>query len=374
MKKCALIQRVSLLTTMHFLVDFICVFSVLFMYQTCIDWEYIVLTVLIYDCLAFLTQPLTGMLVDKHSTKKELQVLIMIAVIFAGLGVISCFENIALRLLIGYFGVFVGPVLLGLANSLFHVIGGKEILVINDKAKLGGIYVSSGAFGLGLGTFLATQLADAEMNIVSIISILSLLILITIAVLHWFLPTSNNEKDDQLNYKVVGATPIRIIILLISGICLAIGFRSLLGYAGSKESILDVPYAVLITAGCAVFGKALGGVLQDFFGPRIVIIISTVLGILSLVLPKEAALHPCIFIFSVNLLMPVTLDLIRRLLPRKEGLAFGLTAMFVLIGYLVFLPMQELTWLRILSVIITCITGVMLFIIDYHMRKKLCQM
>ena len=164
-----------------------------------------------------------------------------------------------------------------------------------------------------------------------------------------------------------------ISALIVIGICFAIAFRSLLGYSGQINP-LQSEYSILILAGCAVFGKAFGGVLQDFLGAKPVIIISTLLGIISLALPKEFNWAVIVFVLSVNLLMPVTLDAIRRFLPKKEGFAFGLTAAFVLIGYLLFLLINSISWLRVLSIILVCVTGITLFIIDMFMRKKLCEM
>ena len=51
------------------------------------------------------------------------------------------------------YGLPITSVLLGMGNSLFHVWGGKQVAVHtgNDIRSLG-VFVSTGAFGLAVGT------------------------------------------------------------------------------------------------------------------------------------------------------------------------------------------------------------------------------
>ena len=110
-----------------------------------------------YSVLAFVSQPLTGMMADGLKARHWLLVvsslLLTLAVAVASL--IALLMTEALKVMEGATGewlLMLVAVLLGAGNSLFHVWGGKQTVVFmgNDMRALG-VFVSTGALGLSVG-------------------------------------------------------------------------------------------------------------------------------------------------------------------------------------------------------------------------------
>ena len=125
---------------LHFLVDGLCLCC---LYLIAFPFSFPRLTgiFVVYNVLAFLTQPLTGLLADRmrdrHWMLLAAVVLLLAAVMMVTFGL--------------PFAGYLAPVLLGLGNSLFHVWGGKQVVLKagNDMRALG-LFVSTGAFGLAV--------------------------------------------------------------------------------------------------------------------------------------------------------------------------------------------------------------------------------
>ena len=117
---------------LHFLVDGLCVCS-LYLMVCPFDVSQFVSYFVLYNVLAFLTQPLTGYLVDRMEHKHWMLLSsILLLTLAVGLTTVSQrfsapTSNIAIS------------VLLGLGNSLFHVWGGQQVTVQtgNDIRSLG---------------------------------------------------------------------------------------------------------------------------------------------------------------------------------------------------------------------------------------------
>ncbi|MCM1131415.1 MAG: hypothetical protein NC310_04550 [Roseburia sp.] len=129
-------QRTFIYTLLHFVVDGICaslIFSKLYNgeYRTCL------IVFLVYNFLAFLSQPFVGILMDKYYKPK---VFLCISVLMLVLGYAFSFQFL------------ISSICLGIGNSFFHVCGGKDVTMKtkNDIISLG-VFVSTGAFGLMLG-------------------------------------------------------------------------------------------------------------------------------------------------------------------------------------------------------------------------------
>ena len=107
MKKSTIAIRLSILTTLHFLVDFICVFCVCYNHLCFSELAIAPYTILVYDCIAFLTQPLFGMLVDKNYSKKQLNSGLFLVAILVIFGAALSYENTLLGLLFSHGGIFI---------------------------------------------------------------------------------------------------------------------------------------------------------------------------------------------------------------------------------------------------------------------------
>ena len=127
-----------LFTILHFLVDGICAL-VIFSSLYDGDKTNALIIFLVYNIIAFCTQPFVGLLIDKYKNKERL--FLIISIISLMLGVIFKFQYI------------ISAILLGIGNSFFHVSGGKYVISkTNNNIVSLGVFVSTGALGLAIGT------------------------------------------------------------------------------------------------------------------------------------------------------------------------------------------------------------------------------
>ena len=125
---------------LHFLVDGLCLCC---LYLIAFPFSFPRLTgiFVVYNVLAFLTQPLTGLLADRM---RERHWMLLAAVVLMLVAVMTVTFGLP-------FAGYLAPVLLGIGNSLFHVWGGKQVVLKagNDMRAMG-LFVSTGAFGLAV--------------------------------------------------------------------------------------------------------------------------------------------------------------------------------------------------------------------------------
>ena len=136
-----------LCSVLHLLIDGLCV-CCLYLIASSFSVSHLVGIFLTYNILAFLTQPMTGLLADRMERKHWM---LFASVLLLTMAVLATSIVISFRVS-SAFGVMLVAILLGMGNSLFHVWGGKQVAVRtgNDMRALG-TFVSTGAFGLALG-------------------------------------------------------------------------------------------------------------------------------------------------------------------------------------------------------------------------------
>ena len=322
----------------HFLVDALCACSLYLLLGT---WAVanMLSVFILYNVLAFLTQPLTGWLADRIAHKQWLLLASMLLLTAAVL-VLTVFP---------LFGRGVGgesvliALLLGLGNSLFHVWGGQQVAVRsqNDIRALG-IFVSTGAFGLVVGMVFASW----PLLWVLLLGYCFLSTRYEVGVSRYEVRgtrcenTSNSEltqkeglSTSRTSYLVPRTSKKNTSkYLLLILILLFVAFRSSISAAftgglGTGETF------VLLAGFIAMLGKAFGGFLCRWtglwWGFAIMLAAVALSPLLGRGVGGEAGL------FFINCTMPVTLYLANRLLPGREGLSFGLLAAALMPGYLV---------------------------------------
>lgn len=271
--------------------------------------------ILIYNLLAFLSQPLTGLLADRLSHSHWLllwsALLLTVAVAVAMLPFRTEWALITVALL------------LGAGNSLFHVWGGKQTVIKtgNDIRALG-VFVSTGALGLAVGyVFCSWALLSAL-----------LLVFIGLSVLYvqWDDGVSQAVEDIRSNHPWL--TPLTIWTLVVM-LMLCVCYRSFAGEVFSK-GITKTQSLILIIGIVAMLGKMAGGWIVRWAGilPSVIVILA---GAALCFLFRENLVWVLLSgIFLMNCTMPITLYLANLLLPKREGLAFGLLAAALIPGYL----------------------------------------
>ena len=306
-------QLVGIGALLHFLVDGLCLCC---LYLIAFPFSFPRLTgiFVVYNILAFLTQPLTGLLADRmrdrHWMLLAAVVLLLAAVMMVTFGL--------------PFAGYLAPVLLGLGNSLFHVWGGKQVVLKagNDMRALG-LFVSTGAFGLAVAMVFFS---------------LSLLYIFLLALCLLAVAYLKLEQSDERVGGAVQDTPwssrvrqSRWLLLLV--VVAFVMFRSFMGESFTSAIVKD-NIVVLLIGLTAMLGKMAGGWMARRIG--ILLTLAAVLVVVSGCLLCRSSERAVMLtgLFAVNCTMPVTLYWANGLLKGREGLAFGLLAAALIPGYL----------------------------------------
>lgn len=297
-----------LFTIMHFLVDGICglvLFSTLLLN---IDNQSKIIILLVYNCLAFVSQPLFGFLIDLGENHEKYYLLGALILIY--LGVAFKYSSIT------------SAILLGLGNSIFHISGGKYVIDKSDNNIIDlGIFVSSGALGLAIGCNFSNEWIWP--TFLTPLAFIAMFVIMS--------EETTKIKNDKFKniYDQLSANEVFLLLILI---CIAVLIRLYLGSAVNYK--FEKTTLVLVLMGLAsTLGKALGGVIAKFIGINKTIIISMFISMLLLIFGNINVYASLIGIFFFNMSMPLTLYLANNVI-KKQGFAFGLLAAFLVPGYL----------------------------------------
>ena len=307
----------GLAAALHFMVDCLCLCS---LYVVTAGFDELIRYYIAYNVLAFLTQPLTGMMADGIRQRHWLLLASVILLVLATL-----LSSVSWSVYPSAFLLMTISVLLGLGNSLFHVWGGKETAVNtgNDIRALG-VFVSTGAFGLAVGTVLVSWALLYGLLIgISIVALLYLRI--DVKTLH---TEADADMAGAKEYSKLLAWGIVILVMLI------VAARSYIGQsfsAGQTKTAL----MVIVFGAVTMLGKMAGGWIVKWMGMTTAIILMLA-GIAVCFAFRNVSLGFVLAgLFSVNLTMPVTLYWANRMMKGREGLAFGLLAAALIPGYLI---------------------------------------
>ena len=245
-------------------------------------------------------------------------IVMLILAFLETIGVVSCNSEASVFLLV------VLSVLLGIGNSLFHVWGGKETAVRtgNDIRALG-VFVSTGAFGLAVGSvFLSRALMFGLLLGICILALAYLQIDAAKPI-----DTTEIESENKVYPKLLVWAVLILIMFIVGG-------RSFLGESFTK--VIDkTPMVVLLIGALTMMGKMAGGWLVKWMGMLTSVIILVAGVIVCLVARGNHIGIALAGLFMVNCTMPITLYWANVMLKGREGLAFGLLAASLIPGYLI---------------------------------------
>ena len=308
----------GLAAALHFCVDGLCL-CCLYLVTTGIQdlLKYFV----VYNVLAFLTQPLTGMLADGVKQRHWILLTSIIMLILAVLETICVMPYCSAASVVM---LMVLSVLLGIGNSLFHVWGGKETAVRtgNDIRALG-VFVSTGAFGLAVGSVFLSRALILCMLIGICILALAYLLIDTARPID----TTETDSESKAYPKILVWAVLILIMLIVAG-------RSFLGE--SFTGVIDkTPMVVLLIGALTMMGKMAGGWLVKWMG-MVTSVIILVAGVIVCLVARGNHIGIALAgLFMVNCTMPITLYWANVMLKGREGLAFGLLAASLIPGYLI---------------------------------------
>ena len=311
------LATILLCSVLHLLVDGLCV-CCLYLIASSFSALHLVGIFLTYNILAFLTQPLTGLWAD---CMKHRHWMLLASVLLLTVAVLVTSIVVSFRL--STVGMMVVPILLGMGNSLFHVWGGKQVAVTtgNDMRALGA-FVSTGAFGLALGiVFFSWPL---------LYTVLLTICVLSTAYMHMDLKagiTAINSQEVECRFGKLFIWMSLLVLMLV------VMLRSFVGETFSGE-ISRTSSMVLLIGLLSMLGKMAGGWLAHHLGIIRMLALVIVLVLVCLVFRSQEMVIALVGLFAVNCTMPVTLYLANVVLPKREGLAFGLLAAALIPGYL----------------------------------------
>lgn len=292
----------------HFIVEVVC-----FYYLSVVtnNSSFIWLIPFIYDGLAFVPQGVIGYLVDKY---KKLNV-----------GYIGIFLLIISYLIFGLtnLSIYISLILLCFGNAFLH-IGGAESTIRYSDGRLSpvSIFVAGGSFGVITGKILANFSLNPLIMLVLIISVIPCLLLVDSY-------SSECIKNKSFNYVKKNINSGLVIIIAIFVIIV----RGYMGY-GIPTTWNKTLFQTVLFYFTMGIGKALGGILSDYFGIKKVAIFSVLLSISFLCFGDNIMVISLIGIMFFSMTMAITLGILVSVLKNAPGLAFGLTTIGLFLGTL----------------------------------------
>ena len=300
--------RLGLYTFSHFCVDFSCFYLLFFWYSSGThSSQTVTLGFLAYNVIAFGFQPFIGYFCDTYRKIPA--------------GVFGCLLLIAGLLFMPFPAGSI--ILIGLGNACFHIEGGIDSLRHSGgKMARSGVFVSSGALGVALGSLAGKS---GSMSVYVPICIL-LLCLVLLCILYikraepdCVIPAFTVAKPGLKPGTVILIASVSILIRSYAGLIIPLQWRT--------TAVLFVFPAI-----GAFLGKASGGFIADSIGAKKASVSSLLIAAVLLVF---GYMDPWIYLAGIllfNISMSVTLCAIASVMPLNPGLAFGITTLALLCG------------------------------------------
>ena len=324
-------QSIGVSSVMHFLMDGMCICCLYLLAEAYGDYlgaygERMCLgAILLYNVLAFMSQPLTGLMADRMAHRHWL--------LLASALLLTMAVGAAMLPLRTEWALVTVAVLLGTGNSLFHVWGGKQTVVkVGNDIRALGVFVSTGALGLAFGAVFCSWALAAGM----------LLAFVALAVMYVRCDEADDTggqaplcsascAQDGASPRVSLMSPVTVWALVVM-LMLCVCYRSFAGEVFAS-GITKTQSLILVIGFVAMLGKMAGGWIARWMGilKSVMVILA---GVALCFLFRSELVWVLSGIFLMNCTMPITLYLANLLLPRREGLAFGLLAAALIPGYL----------------------------------------
>lgn len=301
------VKTVILYSVLHLLIDMTCILSLLSgLKYNYISYNLAFTAVILYNVIAFGLQCYFGDIFDRN---KKPHICAFIGCILTALGAVF------------WKFLFISAILLGLGNAMFHVGGGIICLKLADnRASIPGIFVAPGAMGLFLGSLAVKKLIPPEYCAVILIIFAALILVNKYKKIFNSLPQSSDYGKNFAGY-----------FIIINFLLIAIAIRSFIGLSVVLPWKENINLLFLLTL-AVVLGKMTGGIIADKFGWLKTAVAALILSSPLIAFGINNPVFYIIGIYFFNFAMPVTLCAIANIQKNREGFAFGLTTLALIIG------------------------------------------
>ncbi len=375
----------SILTLGHFLIDLACLYF-LFLHYPQSGFIAGIQTALLYNFLAFALQVVIGYFFDQFPVNRSTSLGILLII-----GGYVC----------GFWDApAIGLVFCGCGNAFYHV-GGSIGIARPDKKGLrdSGIFVSAGALGVSLGTYLATKVTDETTILINRSPVSTSFCILLLLILLLLLQTQvvDRKQDCKNVFSTELSAATRTVLLLLT--LVAVFIRSLGGllFPTSYRTLFTLPennifsvFLLAIASGIAAFlGKFLGGFLSNLCttilhkvtrfqhldirsGNYLFGILTLLSSTLLLTLGETIPLLCFLSILCFHAAMPVTLFELYCILPDHPGFAMGLSTLMLFLGSLpaAFVPMNTLPAPLVLCILTLLAAGCMLLSLLIYRQER----
>ena len=343
----------------HFLMDFMCHYYVFSLVRTGFPGRAVILF-LLYNFIAFALQCPIGALCDRFKGRYS--------VTFSFLLLLTGF-CIGFWWFPGAFsGCIAGMVVCAFANAVLHAGGCKAVMEPGKNGlAAGGVFISFGALGVGLGDYLGSN--GISIFPWAVVIVIAIAALINLPVFDHF---SSEESSASLGAAYDAKENVLLILCLAAvfvrsygGFLLPAGFKGILGPASGDTSY--VFWAGMLPSVLGFIGKFAGGFAVILLSKLVkqrkdLRAVNYIYGFIALLVSAVLLLivgqNPVLCAASIvlfNSVMPVTLYEIYCIFPKNPGFSLGLTTLLLFAGYLptvVFRP-EGLQRTVILAVLMT---------------------
>lgn len=300
-------ENISLLlyTFAHFAVDFACANLIFRINGSFFDGALLMLT---YNFCAFAVQLPLGVILDKLGRN-------------ALAAAVGCLLTGAAYLLGSV--PMAAAVVCGLGNAAFHLGGGIDVLNGSEKAAPSGVFVSSGAVGLFLGTLCAKSGAAVKLPVLSVLCLSAVGIVLLRKRLFGDLRSENAEFSlPEKSVFAWGALALLFLVVLL---------RSFAGFGMGFS--WKTGFGALLAVSCAAFGKFFGGFASDKMGSCKASAVS--LGAAALLcIFGDNIVCGALAILTFNMTMPITLRKAADICGGCKGFSFGLMTFGLFCGFI----------------------------------------
>lgn len=325
----------------HFSVEVLCfyVVGILFPEFSVLRW----CSALLFDFLAFVTQPLIGTIFERYNNLKP-------GIIGGVLLILGSIISLILRAYTVF--MILGLVIFSLGNAMIHICGAFSTGRVSEgKLSESAIFVAGGSFGVITGRMLASYSYSWLLAFIPAIISMLLMYLVDRRIRERYGDKAFDFVRLPLKHDIVNDRQPNKVILILAMIVIARGY---IGY-GLPTGWNKLSIHTIFLYCFMGLGKMLGGIFADLFGARNVGIVSCLLALPVLLASNDIMWLSLIGIALFSMTMAITLGGLFSVIKNSAGLAFGVTTVSLFLGSLptFFMEMPSQFWCNILNIIMS---------------------